>query len=68
VNLPTGLRDRREFLDGTCESRSQPTRICDGDDVTPDVRDEIAASGYCLYGRIADRRDQAANSQRIPLQ
>ncbi len=43
------LRDDGSFSEGTSESDWRPTRVRDEHDVNADVRDEIAASGYCLF-------------------
>jgi hypothetical protein len=42
------LRDGSAFPDDTNESECQLTRIREESDVNADVREEIAANGYCL--------------------
>lgn len=43
------LRDGSAFPEGTSELEWQLTRVRDEGDVNADVRDEIAANGYCLF-------------------
>ncbi len=43
------LRDGDCFPEGTAESEWRLTRIREEDDVNSDVRDEVAAKGYCLF-------------------
>ena len=43
------LREGSAFPDDTSESEWQLTRVRDASDVNADVREEIAANGYCLF-------------------
>jgi hypothetical protein len=43
------LFDGAPFPDGTDESQWELTRVRDAADVNADVRDEIAAKGYCPF-------------------